>query len=69
VRDDAEHRGILERVHGDTLEPAPAAIAVPEAVFEAIELGLVCRRGEDVPEALAHLRRIFGVQEVHGVLP
>ena len=55
MRDDAEHRGIGERVHGDALEPAPAAVPVPEAVFESIEFGLVRRlRREDDAEALAH---------------
>ena len=41
VRDDSEHRGIGERVDRDTLEPAPAAVPMTEAVFEAIALGLV----------------------------
>src|SRR4029453_2883788 len=32
VRDDPEHRGIVERVDGDALEPDPAAVPMPEPV-------------------------------------
>ena len=49
VRDDAAHRRIGERVDRDALEPAPAAIAMTEAVFEAIQFRLRVARAAGCP--------------------
>ena len=67
MRDDAEHRGVVERVDGHALEPEPAAIAMAKAVFETIELGLGVAIGEQAAKALAHRLDIVRVQELGGV--
>ena len=67
VGDDAEHRGIVERVDRDALEPAPAAVAMAEAVFEAIELGLGARDWRAAAKSFAHRLRIVRVQELGGI--
>ena len=67
MRDDAEHRGIVERVDRHAFEPEPAAIAMAEAVLETIELGLGSAIGEQAAKTLAHRLRIVRVQELPGI--
>jgi hypothetical protein len=69
VRDDAADGGIREPVHRDALEPAPGAVAVTEAVLEAVEFRLrLCCMQQDA-EALAHRLDVVRMQELRGIAP
>ena len=67
VRDDAEHRRIRECIDSHAFEPAPAAVAMTEAVLEAVQVGLRLAGREKSPEPLAHGVDIVGMEEFGGV--
>src|SRR6185503_17936715 len=51
VGDDAEHGRVGEGIDRDAFQPQPAAVAVPEAILEAVELRLAVRSREKPAEA------------------
>jgi len=67
MRDDAHHGGIAERIDRDALQPAPAAVAMTEAVLEAVQVLRRDLRGHDCAESFAHRVGVIRVQEFGGV--